>query len=205
MTNFSICTQFQTVTCIKKCGEKTVSRIKSKVGLKAGVNHFVAYWLERNARSCHCQKSLPLMILHCNLSTSQSNWTLLIRRKISILAANQLYLLSKLFSLSLVKQEMCAKRSRADSEPGSEASVSAKQAKGLKLPFGSTVATLEERDHFLLVCVGKDLAWYQIISSFKNKANNWIKPPLKGSYWQRRKAVLASQLSFSSEYCHLSL
>lgn len=36
--------------------------------------------------------------------------------------------------------------------------VSAKQAKGLKLQFGSTVATLEERDHFLLVSVGKDLA-----------------------------------------------
>lgn len=99
------------------------------------------------------------MIPHCNLSlTSQSNRTLLIRHKISILAANQLHLLSKLFSQSLAEQEMCAQRDRADSEPGSEASVSAKQAKGLKLQFGSTDAMPEVRDHFLLVCVGKDLA-----------------------------------------------
>lgn len=50
--------------------------------------------------------------------------------------------------------------------------VSAKQAKGLKLQFGSTVTTLEGQDRFLLVCVGRDLAYYQIISSFKNKASN---------------------------------
>lgn len=38
---------------------------------------------------------------------------------------------------------MCAQRARANSEPDSEASVSAKQAKGLKLQFVSTDAMPE--------------------------------------------------------------
>lgn len=191
---------------LKNIQRKPCSRTKSKVGLKAGVSHLVVYWFEETSYSCHCQKSLPLTMPCWEYLwlTSQSNGTLLIRQKTGILAANQLYLLSKWFSLSLPKQETCVQRVRANLNWAVRPLVSAKQAKGLKLQFGSAVATLEGWDSFLLLDLGKDLARYRIISSFKNKARNWIRSPLKGSCWQNRKAVLPSQSSFGFEYYNLS-
>jgi len=59
------------------------------------------------------------------------------------LAANQLYLLPKWFSLSLPKQETHVQRVRANLNRAARPLVSAEQAKGLKLQFGSAVAMLE--------------------------------------------------------------
>lgn len=195
-----------TVAYVRNVERKLCSRKKSKVGLRAGVSHLVVHWFEGTSCSHRWQKSLPLTIPYWDYPwlTSQSNWTLLIRQKIGILAANQLYLLPKWFSLSLPEQEMRVQRVRAHLNWAVRPLVSAKRAKGLKLQFGSAVAALEGWDSFLLLGLGKDLAQYRIISSFKNKARNWIKSPLKGSCWQNRKAVLPSQSSFGFEYFNLS-
>lgn len=67
---------------------------------------------------------------------------------------------------------MCVQRVRANLSWAVRPLVSTKQAKGLKLQFGSAVAALEARDSFLLLSLGKDLAQYWIISSIKNKARN---------------------------------
>jgi len=129
------------------------------------VSHLLVYLFEGTWSVSHCQESLPLTIPYKAYSwlTSSSNWTLLIRQEIGILAANQLYLLSKWFSLP--KQEMCAQSTRANLNRAVRSLLSAKQAEGLKLQFGSDGALLWGWDSFLLLGLGMDLAQYGIISS----------------------------------------